>query len=170
MGVLGPIAFVSALVLAECIPFFPTQPFLLVSGLLFGTWTGALSVLTANSLAGILTFYLARGLGRPYAERLLGSEGAGPLAQRAQQLQGMIEKGGFWSQTGTIFLLRMTPVIPYRHVGAGRGVGRGSGNPGPTDKRHCSTCHPCSKGRCRRVQTCGGCLWGTFYPLIILCP
>lgn len=167
MGVLGPIAFVSALVLAECIPFFPTQPFLLVSGLLFGTWTGALSVLTANSLAGILTFYLARGLGRPYAERLLGSEGAGPLAQRAQQLQGMIEKGGFWSQTGTIFLLRMTPVIPYRHAAAGGGVGgEGPGSPGWT-QGCCAACHRCSEGRCRRVQTSGWCLWGALYPLKI---
>lgn len=116
LGPWGPVLFVAAMCAAECVPFFPTQPFLLASGLLFGTTGGALSVLAANFLAGTATFFLARGVGRRWAERLLGSEaGAGsPLAKRLAQLQAVVHRGSFWQQAGTIFLLRMTPIVPFR--------------------------------------------------------
>ncbi|KAL6779163.1 hypothetical protein ACKKBF_B18525 [Auxenochlorella protothecoides x Auxenochlorella symbiontica] len=113
LGPLGPLAFVTVMSCAECIPLFPTQPLLLASGLLFGTRTGALCILAANFLAGTATFFIARGVGRPWAERLMGADTTSPLAQRAQQLRAVIERGRFWQQAGTILLLRMTPIVPF---------------------------------------------------------
>jgi uncharacterized membrane protein YdjX (TVP38/TMEM64 family) len=106
----------------------PLQPLSLASGLLFGAQKGSLCMLTGTTLAALLAFQIARGIGRPLAERILnhemseGSESeeeAGAAAptslvqQKLAEVQAVIEQGSFWQQAGAVLLLRMTPVLPF---------------------------------------------------------
>ncbi|KAI3435539.1 hypothetical protein D9Q98_001604 [Chlorella vulgaris] len=128
LGPWGPAAFVATVAIAESIPLFPTQPLSLASGLLFGAQKGSLCMLTGTTLAALLAFQIARGIGRPLAERILnhemseGSESeeeAGAAAptslvqQKLAEVQAVIEQGSFWQQAGAVLLLRMTPVLPF---------------------------------------------------------
>jgi len=122
LGPLGPAAFIAAVAMFECVPLFPTQPLSLASGLLFGTQKGALYMLVGTTLAATLAFTIARGIGRPLAERIIkaemaeeGEEGAGPgpVQAKLQEVLLAIERGTFWQQAGAIFALRMTPIVPF---------------------------------------------------------
>lgn len=126
LGPLGPAAFILAVSVCECIPLFPTQPLSLASGLLFGAQKGALCMLTGTTLAAFLAFVIARGIGRPLAERIIrhemaeGGDGAakdgsrGGLVQaKLREVQTVIEQGAFWQQAGAVFVLRMTPIVPF---------------------------------------------------------
>ena len=121
LGPLGPVALVVAMSVCECIPLFPTQPLSLSAGLLFGTLNGSLCIVAGTSLAAMIAFSLARGVGRPLAERLLhaevpeGGDAAqpGPFHSRLAALEATIEQGSFWQQTAAIYALRMTPLLPY---------------------------------------------------------
>lgn len=82
-------------------------------------------------LASLLAFQVARGVGRPWAEKMIrhelsgsdsgdrsdgGGEGGKPdgLVQRKlSEVLGIIERGSFWQQALAVLLLRMTPVVPY---------------------------------------------------------
>jgi hypothetical protein len=61
---------------------------------------------------------LARGVGRPLAERIIshelggGGEG-GQVQQKLAEVQSVIERGSFWQQAGAVMLLRMTPLVPF---------------------------------------------------------
>ncbi|EFN58700.1 hypothetical protein CHLNCDRAFT_56835 [Chlorella variabilis] len=131
LGPWGPAAFVALVALAESIPLLPTQPFSLASGLLFGAQKGALCMLSGTTLAALLAFSIARGIGRPLAERIIshelsGSELSGaesdggeagppltPVQRKLAEVQAVIERGSFWQQAGAVLLLRMTPVVPF---------------------------------------------------------
>lgn len=70
LGPWGAVLFVIVVMLFEMVPLFPTQPLSLASGLLFGTGKGALLMLTGVTLAALNAFLLARGVGRPLAQRV----------------------------------------------------------------------------------------------------
>lgn len=97
------------------------QPLSLASGLLFGAQKGSLCMLSGATLAALLAFSIARGIGRPLAERIIsheigggssGSEG-GLVQRKLHEVQEGIERGSFWQQAGAVLLLRMTPLVPY---------------------------------------------------------
>lgn len=118
LGPWGPAAFIATVAVAECIPLFPTQPLSLASGLLFGAQTGSLCILTGSTLASVIAFALARGVGRPLAERIISHELAGggeggQVQQKLAEVQAVIESGSFWQQAGAVLLLRMTPLVPF---------------------------------------------------------
>ncbi|KAL4458083.1 hypothetical protein ABPG75_012948 [Micractinium tetrahymenae] len=125
LGPWGPAAFVATVALAECIPLFPTQPLSLASGLLFGTQKGALCMLSGTVLASLLAYKIARGVGRPLAERIISHElsggstdggddaAAGPVQRKLAEVIEAIERGSFWQQAGAVLLLRLTPVVPF---------------------------------------------------------
>ena len=123
LGPYGPAGFILAVAFFECIPLFPTQPLSLASGLLFGAQKGALCMLTGTTLAAFLAFTIARGIGRPLAEKIIrhemaegsdaSSKDGGPVQEKLRGVLTAIEQGTFWQQTGAIFVLRMTPIVPF---------------------------------------------------------
>lgn len=129
LGPFGPVVFVIAVALFECIPLFPTQPLSLASGLLFGAPKGAICVLSGTLLASFIAFTVARGVGRPLAERIIRAEMAEKeghaststsdttqsniMQSKLRNVQETIERGSFWQQTGAIAALRLTPIIPF---------------------------------------------------------
>jgi uncharacterized membrane protein YdjX (TVP38/TMEM64 family) len=99
-------------------PFPALQPLSLASGLLFGAQKGSLCILSGSTLAALLAFILARGVGRPLAERIISHELAGggeggQVQQKLSEVQSVIERGSFWQQAGAVMLLRMTPLVPF---------------------------------------------------------
>jgi uncharacterized membrane protein YdjX (TVP38/TMEM64 family) len=141
LGIWGPVAFIVAVMCAEMIPLFPTQPLALSSGLLFGAQAGAVYQLIAVTLAAGNAFLVARTVGRSLAERVireeLGDAGDSTLSslssadggdeevstggKRGQATSGgglaratrAIEEGGPFKQFTAVLLLRLTPVVPY---------------------------------------------------------
>lgn len=129
LGPWGGVLFVTTVALAEMVPLFPTQPLSLASGLLFGAKQGALLMLVGVTLAGMGAFTVARGVGRPLAERIIkaemghkggdgsggegGSSGGGGMGSTWSSVEAAIESGGFFKQLTAITLLRLTPVVPY---------------------------------------------------------
>lgn len=125
LGPLGPIAFIVSVALCECVPLFPTQPLSLASGLLFGAQKGAVCMLVGTTLAALIAFTIARGVGRPVAERIIRSEMAhdskasgefsapGVIQAKLQEVQDAIEGGSVWQQAGAVMVLRLTPIVPF---------------------------------------------------------
>ncbi len=101
------------------------QPLSLASGLLFGAQKGALCMLSGTVLASLLAYQIARGVGRPLAERIISHElsggstdggdeaPAGPVQRKLAEVTEAIERGSFWQQAGAVLLLRLTPVVPF---------------------------------------------------------
>jgi uncharacterized membrane protein YdjX (TVP38/TMEM64 family) len=131
LGPLGPIAFIATVAIAESIPLMPTQPLSLASGLLFGAQKGAACMLVGTTLASLIAFTIARGVGRPLAEKILRHEMKGVevdpdgntststssngffVQTKLMEATEAIENGSFWQQTGAVFILRMTPFMPF---------------------------------------------------------
>lgn len=92
---------------------------------------GAALMLLGNTLAALGAFTIARGVGRPLAERVIkaemghgggagggeGGSGKGGLGETWARVEAAIESGGFVRQLSAITLLRLTPVIPFRRAG-----------------------------------------------------
>ncbi|GAB4820468.1 hypothetical protein N2152v2_007514 [Parachlorella kessleri] len=131
LGPLGPVAYTLLVGCFEMIPLFPTQPLSLASGLLFGAQKGALCMCIGTTLAAAGAFAVSRGVGKPIAEKVIEYElkeldgsvepngrgssrgGSGGLKSKLHAIEEAIEQGSFWKQAGAIFLLRLTPVVPF---------------------------------------------------------
>jgi uncharacterized membrane protein YdjX (TVP38/TMEM64 family) len=86
-----------------------------------------------TTLAAAAAFGISRGVGKPLAEKVIeheleeldGASGAGSsknsLQSKFHAIEEAIEHGSFWKQAGAIFLLRMTPVVPFRQGRGGAG-------------------------------------------------
>lgn len=95
-GVLAPLLF---LVLCSLRPIvlFPISIFFLVSGLLFGPLYGWLYNFIGACTSCTLAFFLARGLGREFAAKILG--------EKTRKIESAIEKEGFLIIFYTRFLI-----------------------------------------------------------------
>lgn len=80
-------------------------------------------MLIGVTFAGLGAFTVARGVGRPLAERIIKAEMAGHEKEGSsgggmgatwQSVEQAIESGGFFRQLTAVTLLRLTPVVPYR--------------------------------------------------------
>lgn len=82
--------------------------------------------MSGATLAALLAFQIARGIGRPLAEKIIshelssssdseGGEGQQQNLVQAKLAEVMhaIERGSFWQQAGAVLLLRMTPIVPF---------------------------------------------------------
>lgn len=118
LGPAGPLLFIATVSVFECIPLFPTQPLSLASGLLFGIGPGAAFNLCALTIASTTAFTISRRAGREASEKLIEEEtasggNAGLLARKIADVEAVIEEGTPLQQTLAIFLLRLTPVVPF---------------------------------------------------------
>lgn len=121
LGPLGPAFFIGAVIFCECIPLFPTTPLSLASGILFGAQKGAICILGGTTIASILAFSIARGIGRPLAEKIINAEMSGDeddheqtvVQKKLEEVQHAIERGTFLQQAGAVLALRLTPIVPF---------------------------------------------------------
>lgn len=108
-GAMAPLAYV-ALVAMRPFIFFPSGLLFIVAGLAFGPWLGTLYAVAGGVIAAVITFLLARSLGRDFVQARLPA--------RLHRLQET-ELGA-----GLIFLLMMVPIVPMTAVNYGAGLSR----------------------------------------------
>jgi uncharacterized membrane protein YdjX (TVP38/TMEM64 family) len=101
LGVWGPLAIVALEIGQVLLAPIPGQAIQVVSGYLYGPWLGTLYSLLGVGLGSVVSFLLARRLGRPLAVRLIGS-------QATARLDGLVRKGG----TLFFFLIWLLPFAP----------------------------------------------------------
>jgi len=117
LGSAGPVAMLALVVLGELVPLVPTQPFAIASGLLFGWGTGWALTLAGTTAAAVAAFQLSRTQGLANVEELmageLGSRGRKGLQSQLGRVQDAVSAGSELERTFKVFLLRLTPVVPF---------------------------------------------------------
>jgi uncharacterized membrane protein YdjX (TVP38/TMEM64 family) len=112
---LGPVgsaaAFVGLYVFVTLAPISIRDPLKVIGVVVFGPWLSAAYLAVADLVAAVLSFYLAKALGREFVERVVGAR-IGWINERLSRdaLRNMI-------------LLRVLPT-PYRHLNFLSGVTR----------------------------------------------
>lgn len=92
--------------------FIPCGLFSALGGLLFGPVLGTIYTLAGLTAGSLITFYLARVLGKGWAQRVMG--------RRYDMYEGYISRDSFLS----IFLMRIIPVLPFDAVSCIAGMSR----------------------------------------------
>jgi uncharacterized membrane protein YdjX (TVP38/TMEM64 family) len=108
-GALAPLAYIAIVSMRPFI-FFPSGLLFIVAGLAFGPWFGTLYAVVGGAVAAVVTFLLARSLGREFVQARLPA--------RLQRLQET-ELGA-----GLIFVLMLVPIVPMSAVNYGAGLSR----------------------------------------------
>lgn len=112
-GPMGPVLFVLAYVGAS-VTFVPASMFTMAAGALFGLLPGVALVMLAAVLGASACFAIARGAGRGLVERRLGRD------RRVAAIDRAVGARGFT----VVFLLRLTPVLPFSPLNYGLGLTR----------------------------------------------
>lgn len=76
-GPWAPLAYIFARALTFVIAPLSSGPLGFTAGIMFGLWPGLALTLLAELIGGSLNFWIARRLGRPVIQRIIGREGAG---------------------------------------------------------------------------------------------
>ena len=92
--------------------FLPCGMFSVLGGMLFGPLWGTILTLLGLTIGSVCTFYLARGLGKGWAQRILG--------HKYDKYDGYISKDSFYK----IFLMRVVPILPFDAVSCIAGMSR----------------------------------------------
>ncbi|GAM24164.1 hypothetical protein SAMD00019534_073390 [Acytostelium subglobosum LB1] len=82
---------------------FPGTPINLAAGFLFGVYLGSFATVVGCDLGAVLAFFIGRSLTREWAEKQIKSN------KRYSQIDTAVAKNGLL----IIFLLRLSPVIPF---------------------------------------------------------
>src|SRR6185436_20686715 len=90
--------------------FFPSTLLFIASGLVFGPWLGTLYSVVGGTIAAIVTFQLARWLGRDFVQARIPESW-----QRYQRDE--------WG-AGIVFFLNLVPIVPITAVNYGAGLSR----------------------------------------------
>jgi uncharacterized membrane protein YdjX (TVP38/TMEM64 family) len=111
LGPWGPVAIVGLGVLQIIVAPLPGYPIVIVSGILFGGWWGAIYANLGMVIGGMLAALLARTFGRPLAERFVA---------RAQlkRVEPLLQSDSPW--LWFIVLLLPTGDFPYFAAGLSR--------------------------------------------------
>ncbi|HYF75200.1 MAG TPA: VTT domain-containing protein, partial [Candidatus Nitrosocosmicus sp.] len=110
-GGMAPIIFI-LMCTARGLVFIPCGLLSALGGLLFGPVQGTLFTLIGLTAGSVITFYLARVLGKNWAQQVMG--------HRYDQYEGYISRDSFYS----IFLMRVIPVLPFDAVSCIAGISR----------------------------------------------
>lgn len=108
-GVLAPVAFV-LIVAARPFIFFPSTLLFIAGGLAFGPVLGTLYSAAGGTAAGVITFLLARSLGREFVQARL------PARWRRFQEDD-------WG-AGVVFFLNLVPIVPITAINYAAGLSR----------------------------------------------
>ncbi len=108
-GAWAPIAYITIVALRPFI-FFPSTVLFIVAGLAFGPVMGTVYAVIGGVIAAIVSFLLARSLGRDFVQARLP-----PRMQELQETE--------WG-AGLIFLLLLVPIVPMTAVNYGAGLSR----------------------------------------------
>jgi uncharacterized membrane protein YdjX (TVP38/TMEM64 family) len=108
-GVLAPIAFILILAARPFI-FFPSTLLFIAGGLAFGPVLGTLYSAAGGTTAGVITFVLARALGREFVQARL------PARWRRFQEDE-------WG-AGVVFFLNLVPIVPITAINYAAGLSR----------------------------------------------
>jgi len=111
-GPWAPLVSAALMVLQAVVAPLPAFVITLANGLLFGWAWGALLSWSSATLAAALCFGLARALGRPAVERLLGGAAVLDAGDRFFQRHGKL----------TILLARLLPFVPFDAISYGAGL------------------------------------------------
>jgi len=108
-GPLAPLVLILLLVIRPFV-FFPSTLLFIAAGLAFGPLLGTVYAAAGATVGGVITFLLARALGREFIQARLPS--------RLQRLQE--ERWG----AGLVFFLNLVPLVPITAVNYGAGLSR----------------------------------------------
>jgi len=106
-GAWAPFLFV-LLVSARPFLFFPSTLLFIAGGLAFGPLLGTILAAVGGTIAAVVTFLLARALGREFVQR--------QIPESVRRLQG--ERWG----VGLVFFLNLVPLVPLTAVNYGAGL------------------------------------------------
>jgi uncharacterized membrane protein YdjX (TVP38/TMEM64 family) len=108
-GALAPLAYITVLAMRPFV-FFPSTLLFIAGGLAFGPWFGTLYAAIGGTTAAVITFWLARALGREFVQAR--------LPERLRRMQR--EEWG----AGLVFFLNLVPIVPITAVNYGAGLSR----------------------------------------------
>jgi uncharacterized membrane protein YdjX (TVP38/TMEM64 family) len=111
LGVMAPVVFIGMCILRGVV-FLPCGILSALGGAAFGKLPGTIFTLFGLTAGSILTFYLARVIGKDWAKNMLG--------HRYDRYEGYVSKDFPYS----IFLMRVLPILPYDAVSCISGMSR----------------------------------------------
>jgi uncharacterized membrane protein YdjX (TVP38/TMEM64 family) len=111
-GPWAPVVSAALMMLQAVVAPLPAFVITLANGLLFGWAWGALLSWSSATLAAALCFGMARALGRPAVERLLGGAAVLDAGDRFFQRHGKL----------AIVLARLLPFVPFDPISYGAGL------------------------------------------------
>jgi uncharacterized membrane protein YdjX (TVP38/TMEM64 family) len=107
-GPWGAVGTVALMVLHSFLPL-PAEAIAVANGMIFGPWLGIALTWGGAMLGALVSFALARWLGRPFVRWALPERYWGRIA-------------GVSTRTGTLFLVRLVPVISFNLVNYAAGI------------------------------------------------
>ncbi len=110
-GLWAPVAYVIILSLLPLL-LFPDSVIVIAGGMVFGLAGGTLLTLIGSVIGSGIAFYIARGLGQEFVQKLIRK----PQADFNQ----MAEKKGFW----LVLMLRLIPLFPFKVVSYSAGLSK----------------------------------------------
>jgi uncharacterized membrane protein YdjX (TVP38/TMEM64 family) len=113
-GVWAPVVFIIFYTLGTI--FIPSTPFMAIAGVLFGFKYGLLYTIIGGLLSLIITFTIARKLGKDRVESVLQNKYLKPL----NKYNSRLESGGFWD----LIILRIVPIMPFNVLNILLGVSK----------------------------------------------
>lgn len=108
-GILAPVVYIGLLCIRPLF-LFPSALLFIAGGLAFGPILGTLYAAVGGTLGGVVTFLIARALGREFVQ--------GRLPPRLREFQK--ESWG----AGLVFLLNLVPIIPITAVNYAAGLSK----------------------------------------------
>lgn len=84
-GPLAPLVYVAVRALTFIVAPLSSGPLAFAAGVMFGLWPGLALTLLAEVVGGSVNFWIARRLGRPFVQRLVGRDGMGRVERFYQQ-------------------------------------------------------------------------------------
>jgi uncharacterized membrane protein YdjX (TVP38/TMEM64 family) len=84
-GPLAPLVYVGVRVVTFVVAPLSSGPLAFAAGVMFGLWPGLVLTLIAEVLGGSVNFWIARKLGRPFVQRMVGRNGMGRVEQFYRQ-------------------------------------------------------------------------------------